>query len=98
MTSEELQWGWEGDTAGANSLGKAKAHLEKEGMSLDAAVRLCALSLLVCVAETEPLERLIHGDYWLPKLNGSLKPAIRMTCERGDHRGQCREKAALATG
>ena len=51
MASEELWWDWEEDTAGASSLGKAKANLEKEGTSLDAEVRLCVLSLLICAVE-----------------------------------------------
>lgn len=45
LASDELYWDCEEVTGATSSSGKARASLEKEGMSLDAEVGLCMLSL-----------------------------------------------------
>lgn len=48
LASDELYWDCEEVTAATSSFGKARANLENEGMSLDAEVGLCMLSLQPC--------------------------------------------------
>lgn len=45
LASDELQWDCDEVTAATSSFGKARANLENEGMSLDAEIGLCVLSL-----------------------------------------------------